>query len=134
MEPHSQFISVDGVKLHVADWGGSGRDLLLLHAGGFLGRVYRAMIAKLVADYHILTMDLRGHGDSDKPAPDYYHWRYMARDVEGVIEHLGLRNFWLRRARRLLPALFLMLAAVSVWVAFFDTSQLAGVRRVCRQW
>src|SRR5436305_1011773 len=43
--------------------------------------------------------------------------------------NLGLRNFWLRRARRLLPALFLMLAAVSVWVAFFDTSQLAGVRR-----
>jgi peptidoglycan/LPS O-acetylase OafA/YrhL len=42
---------------------------------------------------------------------------------------LGLGNFWLRRARRLLPALFLMLAAVSVWVAFFDTSQLAGVRR-----
>src|SRR5919199_779569 len=30
---------------------------------------------------------------------------------------LGLRDFWLRRARRLLPALFLMLAAVSVWVA-----------------
>ena len=94
MEPHSQFISVDGVKLHVADWGGSGPDLLLLHAGGFLGRVYRAMIAKLVADYHILTMDLRGHGDSDKPAPDYYHWQYMARDVEGVIEHLGLRDFY----------------------------------------
>ena len=43
--------------------------------------------------------------------------------------NMGLPNFWLRRARRLLPALFLMLAAVSVWVAFFDTSQLAGVRR-----
>src|SRR5436305_4117594 len=42
---------------------------------------------------------------------------------------LGLRSFWLRRARRLLPALFLMLAAVSIWVALFDTSQLAGVRR-----
>jgi peptidoglycan/LPS O-acetylase OafA/YrhL len=42
---------------------------------------------------------------------------------------LGLRNFWLRRARRLLPALFLMLAAVSLWVAFFETSQLGGVRR-----
>ncbi len=33
----SQFIPVDGVKLHVADWGGSGPDLLLLHANGFLG-------------------------------------------------------------------------------------------------
>ncbi len=42
---------------------------------------------------------------------------------------LGLGTFWLRRARRLLPALFLMLAAVSVWVALFDTAQLADVRR-----
>jgi peptidoglycan/LPS O-acetylase OafA/YrhL len=42
---------------------------------------------------------------------------------------LGLGRFWLRRARRLLPAVFLMLAVVSVWVAVFDTSQLAGVRR-----
>jgi pimeloyl-ACP methyl ester carboxylesterase len=94
MEPHSQLINVDGVRLHVADWGGSGPDLLLLHAGGFLGRVYRAMIASLVTDYHILTMDLRGHGDSDKPSPEDFHWRYMARDVEGVIEHLGLRAFY----------------------------------------
>ena len=37
MKLSSQFIPVDGVKLHVADWGGSGPDLLLLHANGFLG-------------------------------------------------------------------------------------------------
>jgi peptidoglycan/LPS O-acetylase OafA/YrhL len=42
---------------------------------------------------------------------------------------LGLAMFWLRRARRLLPALFVVLAAVSVWVALFDASQLADVRR-----
>lgn len=30
---------------------------------------------------------------------------------------LRLGNFWLRRARRLLPALFLMLAVVVIWVA-----------------
>jgi peptidoglycan/LPS O-acetylase OafA/YrhL len=42
---------------------------------------------------------------------------------------LGLGVFWLRRARRLLPALFLMLAAVSIWVALFDASQLAALRR-----
>src|SRR5438105_12145646 len=35
----------------------------------------------------------------------------------------GLRSFWLRRARRLLPALFVMLAAVSLWVALFDAHQ-----------
>jgi peptidoglycan/LPS O-acetylase OafA/YrhL len=49
------------------------------------------------------------------------HWDRSGR--------LGLGNFWIRRARRLLPALFLMLAIVSVWVAVFDASQLAEVRR-----
>ena len=43
--------------------------------------------------------------------------------------NLGLGNFWLRRARRLLPALFLMLSIVSIWVALFDSSQLDQVRR-----
>ena len=42
---------------------------------------------------------------------------------------LGLKQFWFRRARRLLPALFVMLALVSIWVAVFDGSQLTEVRR-----
>ena len=42
---------------------------------------------------------------------------------------LGLGMFWLRRARRLLPALFLMLIVVSIWVALFDASQISQVRR-----
>ncbi|MGO9974304.1 MAG: acyltransferase family protein [Solirubrobacteraceae bacterium] len=41
----------------------------------------------------------------------------------------GLGRFWLHRARRLLPALTVMLVAVSVWVALFDASQLPAVRR-----
>lgn len=41
----------------------------------------------------------------------------------------ALGTFWLRRARRLLPGLFLMLAIVTVWVAVFDTSQLDQMRR-----
>ncbi len=57
---------------------------------------------------------------------------YLITDL--LLEHyrrrgnLGLGQFWLRRARRLLPALFLMLAVVSVWVALFDASQLSAVR------
>jgi peptidoglycan/LPS O-acetylase OafA/YrhL len=42
---------------------------------------------------------------------------------------LGLGQFWLRRARRLLPALFAMLAVVTVWVSLLDASQLTAVRR-----
>jgi peptidoglycan/LPS O-acetylase OafA/YrhL len=41
---------------------------------------------------------------------------------------IGLASFWLRRARRLLPALFVMLAAVTVWVYAFARSFVPGFR------
>jgi peptidoglycan/LPS O-acetylase OafA/YrhL len=41
---------------------------------------------------------------------------------------LNLAEFWFRRARRLLPALFVMLAVVVVWVAILDRAQLPGLR------
>lgn len=41
---------------------------------------------------------------------------------------LALREFWLARARRLLPALFVMLLIVSVWVWADDRAQLSVVR------
>ena len=47
------------------------------------------------------------------------------RDAVG---HLRLGDFWIRRARRLLPALFLMLAVVVAWVTLLDRSQLPALR------
>src|SRR5215469_3118894 len=41
---------------------------------------------------------------------------------------IRLGEFWVRRARRLLPALFLMLAVVGVWVNGFGRSLLPGFR------
>src|ERR1700751_242572 len=40
---------------------------------------------------------------------------------------LGLSSFWLRRARRLLPALIVMLAVVIAWIALFDRAQLPSL-------
>ncbi len=45
-----------------------------------------------------------------------------------AVGHLRLGDFWLRRARRLLPALFLMLAVVVAWVTLVDPSQLPSLR------
>ena len=42
---------------------------------------------------------------------------------------IALGRFWLRRARRLLPALFLLLAGVAAWSALFAEGELAGLRR-----
>jgi peptidoglycan/LPS O-acetylase OafA/YrhL len=50
----------------------------------------------------------------------------MAR--QAATGNLGLLSFWQRRARRLLPALFVMLAVVIGWVALLQRSQLPDLR------
>ena len=40
-----------------------------------------------------------------------------------VTGRLQLTDFWLRRARRLLPALFVMLAVVAAWVTLLDRAR-----------
>lgn len=40
---------------------------------------------------------------------------------------INLKEFWLGRARRLLPALFVMLAGVIAWLSFFDPGRLSSL-------
>ncbi|MEP7025493.1 MAG: acyltransferase, partial [Actinomycetota bacterium] len=48
------------------------------------------------------------------------HWQ-LAREVR-------LADFWLRRARRLLPALFVVLTAVAGWVSLLHRADLPALR------
>jgi peptidoglycan/LPS O-acetylase OafA/YrhL len=41
---------------------------------------------------------------------------------------VDMKQFWFRRARRLLPALFTMLIAITIWTSLFDRSALGKLR------
>jgi peptidoglycan/LPS O-acetylase OafA/YrhL len=41
---------------------------------------------------------------------------------------IDLKNFWIRRFRRLLPALFVMMLLLSIWVALFERDALGKLR------
>ena len=41
---------------------------------------------------------------------------------------IDLKNFWIRRFRRLLPALFVMMLLLTVWVALFKSEALGKLR------
>ncbi len=94
MEPQSHFVNVDGVNIHIADWGGTGPDLLLIHANGFLGYLYRLLLQQWSLQYHVYSLDWRGQGDSDKPPLEQCHWPDILQDVDAVCDRLGLRNFY----------------------------------------
>jgi pimeloyl-ACP methyl ester carboxylesterase len=75
--------------MHTLDWGGNGSPIVILHATGFLGRIYRPLAEPLRAIGHVYSYDQRGHGDSSAPPDGDYSWDATMRDLEGFITSMG---------------------------------------------
>ncbi|MFG3708184.1 alpha/beta fold hydrolase [Micromonospora sp. NPDC047670] len=85
----------DGVTLNVAV-AGAGSPVVLLHGFPQTHLMWRHVAADLAADHTVICPDLRGYGDSDKPAdPDgtAYAKRTMAADVVALARALGHDRF-----------------------------------------
>jgi haloacetate dehalogenase len=82
------------VKLNVAV-GGSGDPIVLLHGFPQTHLMWRHVAADLAADHTVICPDLRGYGDSDKPADDgqTYSKRTMAADIVALAQALGHERF-----------------------------------------
>jgi pimeloyl-ACP methyl ester carboxylesterase len=89
IEPRSSFVKVNGINLHTLDWGGDGAPIVILHATGFLGRIYRLLADRLGAIGHVYSYDQRGHGDSSAAPNGEYTWDATMRDLEGFITAMG---------------------------------------------
>ncbi len=86
--------ATDGVSLNVAV-GGSGDPIVLLHGFPQTHLMWRHVAADLAGDHTVICPDLRGYGDSDKPADTgrTYAKREMAADVVAVARALGFPRF-----------------------------------------
>ncbi|MEV0614359.1 alpha/beta hydrolase [Nonomuraea sp. NPDC050404] len=85
----------DGVALNVAV-GGSGSPIVLLHGFPQTHLMWRHVAVDLAADHTVICPDLRGYGDSDKPADPEgraYAKRTMAADVVALARQLGHERF-----------------------------------------
>jgi len=84
-------LAVDAdVELSYTDTG-TGRPVVFVHGGHMTHAVWRHQVAALAPEYRAITVDLRGHGDSDKPYGEY-SVRTFAHDIATVFEELGLEN------------------------------------------
>lgn len=84
--------SADGVDIAVHDLGGRGRTVVLAHATGLHGLVWKPLAAELADDFHCVALDARGHGDSGAPLDLDFAWEGLARDVLAVVDGLGLER------------------------------------------
>ena len=67
----SDFVKVNGIRLHYLDWGGSGDALVFLAGMGCSAYIFGEFAPRFTDKFHILAFDRRGHGDSDYPETGY---------------------------------------------------------------
>ena len=79
---------INDINLAYSDEG-QGPPVVFLHAFPLNRTTWVPQVADLSDRYRVVTIDLRGHGESDAPM-----WRYtldqFADDVNGLLEHLGI--------------------------------------------
>lgn len=87
------FLSVNGLRVHYCEWGDAAAPaLVLLHGGCAHARWWDAFAAAVADAYHVVALDLRGHGDSEHADPPAYRIEDYADDVAACIDALGLER------------------------------------------
>lgn len=88
--------AVNGTHVHFRS-GGSGPPLLLLHGYPQTHVMWHTIAGRLARDFSLILPDLRGYGDSGKPAADPEHLahskRAMAADLVALMDELGHGQF-----------------------------------------
>jgi len=80
----------NGLELHCLDYGGEGMPpLLFLHGGSAHAHWWDFVAPAFVGEFHVLALDLRGHGDSGRPENWEYGSRHYVSDLDQVIDGWG---------------------------------------------
>jgi pimeloyl-ACP methyl ester carboxylesterase len=93
-DPRDSSLAAGGLRFHYVTWGpASAPPVLLLHGLTGHARTWDALARDLAADFRVIALDQRGHGDSDRAPDGDYGVATMAGDVERFVEALGLERF-----------------------------------------
>ena len=92
-QPTDRFITVNGLRIHYLDWGSEGKPpLIMLHGIGRVAHTFDHIAPHFVPNYHVMAVDMRGHGDSGWDPKGAYLVEDYTKDIEAMAEQLQLRN------------------------------------------
>jgi pimeloyl-ACP methyl ester carboxylesterase len=94
--PADKFVTSNGLRIHYVDWGNPGAPpLILIHGLDRVARTFDHLATHFTSRFHVIALDMRGHGDSGWDPEGRYLVEDHAGDLEGVVRQLGLRNITL---------------------------------------
>src|SRR5262247_860213 len=92
-QPSDRFITVNGLRIHYLEWGTDGKQpLIMLHGIGRIAHTFDHIAPHFASRYHVLAVDMRGHGDSSWDPKGAYLVEDYVKDIEGLAQQLRLRN------------------------------------------
>ena len=92
MKYTDQYIRANGITHHFLEWSDYTKPpLVMVHATGLSSHTWLPIAEKLAADYHVIALDQRGHGDT-APSDCGYSFELVGRDLAAVIDALGLEQ------------------------------------------
>jgi len=86
-------ISVNGIQMHYVI-GGHGYPVVLLHGWPETWYAWHKVMPALAKNYTVIAPDLRGLGDSSKPATGY-DGKTLAEDIHQLVTKLGFKTIFL---------------------------------------
>ena len=89
--PKSDFVQVNGIRLHYLDWGGEGRTLLFLTGMGSSAYIFNKFAPRFTDRFRVLALTRRGHGDSDYPDTGY-DADTLTEDIRHFMDRLKLER------------------------------------------
>jgi pimeloyl-ACP methyl ester carboxylesterase len=87
----SDFVNVNGLRLHYLDWGGDGPALVFLAGMGCSAYFYAEFAPRFTDQFRVLALTRRGHGDSDYPEIGY-NVDILTEDLRQFLDTLGLEQ------------------------------------------
>jgi pimeloyl-ACP methyl ester carboxylesterase len=88
---NSRFADLDGAKVHYTNYGAGDTALLFVHGWSCDETVWSGQSAALAEKMRVITIDLPGHGQSDKPHLAYTMDLY-ARAIDAVLRDANVRS------------------------------------------
>lgn len=82
-------LSRDGIALHYLESGAGANPIVFIHPWGGDHSYFAAQIDHFAKRHRVIAIDLRGHGQSDKPDGDYTVESF-AEDLEWLLQQLGV--------------------------------------------
>ena len=96
VQPASKFVTLNGLSLHYLEWGKAGMPAIVcVHGYTSSAQTFNALARHFQDRFHIIAMDVRGHGNSGWSPAGAYQYPDQAGDLAAFVDRLALPRFTL---------------------------------------